>query len=162
MTLYEIQEQFLSVLNGLTVDEDTGELLGADALDAIQAEFEEKAVAIGCYIKELLAESAAIKAEEQNLEARRKSRVNKAEKLKTYLSTAMQSIGKALIDDPKIRISFRPSASVEVFAEADIPPQFFTVKMDRKLNKKLIAERIANGERVPGAAVVKKQNLQIK
>ena len=26
MTLYEIKEQFLTVLNGLTVDEDTGEL----------------------------------------------------------------------------------------------------------------------------------------
>ena len=162
MTLYEIKEQFLTVLNGLSIDEDTGELIGADALDAIESEFQDKAVAIGCYIKELCAEAAAIKAEETELEKRRKSRENKAEKLKAYLAETMQTLGKEFVEDPKLRISFRPSAAVEATDETLIPAEYWKETVTRKMDKKKISDAINAGISVPGAEIVKRQNLQIK
>lgn len=67
VSLYEISADFLKALDGLEVDEETGEIMNFDAVEALDAQFEDKAESVACYIKNLSAFAADLKAEEENL-----------------------------------------------------------------------------------------------
>ena len=54
-SLYEISADFLKALDGLEVDEETGEILNAEELDKLAGAFDEKAESVACYIKNLIA-----------------------------------------------------------------------------------------------------------
>lgn len=43
VSLYEISADFLKALDGLEVDEETGEIMNFDAVEALDAQFEDKA-----------------------------------------------------------------------------------------------------------------------
>lgn len=66
--LYEINEQILSC-----VDMETGEIIDADKLQDLQLAFDEKVEGIACWIKNLLSDAAAIKAEKDALAEREES-----------------------------------------------------------------------------------------
>lgn len=61
MTLFEINKAILDFQ--FEVDEETGELLNAQALDDLQMARDEKIEGVGLWIKNLNAEAAAVKAE---------------------------------------------------------------------------------------------------
>lgn len=84
MTLYEINQGILDC-----VDEETGEIIDVAKLDALQLARDEKISNIAAYIKNLTAESKAIKAEEDALAARRKAADRKVKDLKDFLATAL-------------------------------------------------------------------------
>lgn len=46
VSLYEISADFLKALDGLEVDEETGEITNFDAVEALNAQFEDKAVCL--------------------------------------------------------------------------------------------------------------------
>lgn len=81
-----------------------------DTLEGIEGEFDEKAENIAVYIKLMLAMAKTIKAEEDNLKARRKRCEKSAERMKTYLLNSMQEIGKKKIEMPKALLSVRNNA----------------------------------------------------
>lgn len=68
-SLYEISTDFLKALDGLEVDEETGEITNFDAVEALNAQFEDKAESVACYIKNLTAFVADLKTEEDALVA---------------------------------------------------------------------------------------------
>ena len=100
MTLYEI------------TDEEREDIQQAwfDTLEGIEAEFEEKAENVACFIKVLKAEAEMMAAEEKVLAARRRSREKRIESLKNYLLGRMDAIHLKKIDRPKARISTRNNA----------------------------------------------------
>lgn len=73
VSLYEISADFLKALDGLEVDEETGEITNFDAVEALNAQFEDKAESVACYIKNLTAFVDDLKTEESALAARRKT-----------------------------------------------------------------------------------------
>ena len=75
VSLYEISADFLKALDGLEVNEETGEITNFDAVEALNAQFEDKAESVACYIKNLTAFVADLKTEEDALAARRQERV---------------------------------------------------------------------------------------
>ena len=62
MNLYEINEALYGC-----VDEETGEIIDAEKLEALSLAFDEKVENIALWIKNLLADAAAIKAEKLKL-----------------------------------------------------------------------------------------------
>lgn len=104
--LYEINEQILNC-----VDMETGEIIDADKLQDLQLAFDEKVEGIACWIKNLLSDASAIKAEKDALAEREKACKNKAESLKNYLSSVLSG---TKFKSPKVSISYRKSESVEV------------------------------------------------
>lgn len=78
-----------------------------DTLTAIEGEFNEKAVNIAIYIKNLNADIAAMKQEEAQLRERRRRCERQAEQMKTYLFNSMKAIGLAKIDAPRAKITLR-------------------------------------------------------
>lgn len=81
-----------------------------DTLEGIEGEFDEKAENIAVYIKSMLAMAKTLKAEEDNLKARRKRCEKSAERMKAYLLNSMQELGRKRIDMPKAVISTRNNA----------------------------------------------------
>lgn len=161
-SLYEISADFLAALDAMEVDPDTGELLNADRLDAISAAFEEKAEATALYIKNLTAFVGDVKAEEAALAERRKSAENRVERLKGFLASAMQTVGRDKVETAKAKISFRKSTQVQIDDEGALPVDFVTTTITTKPDKIAIKKAIQAGQAVAGAVLVENQNLQIK
>ena len=82
--LYEIDAAILAC-----VDQETGEILDAEKLDALQMEREQKLEGVALWIKDLKAEAEAVKAEADRLTARKKAVENKIEGLKQWLLFAL-------------------------------------------------------------------------
>jgi len=161
MTLYEIDRQILECL-----DLETGEITDAERLDALQIDRTTKLENTALYIKNLLAEAEAIKAEEKNLAERRKAKENKAESLKKYIAAALSG-GK--FETAKVNISFRKSEAVEIQNPAELIFYLENMGFDDCINYKApeikltgVKKLIKEGRELPGAAVVEKQNIQIK
>lgn len=82
--LYDIDAAILAC-----VDMETGEILDAEKLDALQMEREQKLEGVALWIKDLKAEAEAVKAEADRLTARKKAVENKIDGLKQWLLYAL-------------------------------------------------------------------------
>lgn len=164
MTLYEINQEIEAAIAAMfdEVDEETGEVKPGtvELLNQLQVARDEKIENIGVYIKNLTAEAAAIKAEEKNLKARREAKENRAERLKKYLTDQLG--GENWTKSAKVSLTFRTSSPVEIDDESKIPEQYMKVKTEMAPDKTAIKKAIDAGEKVPGAHIGEKKNIQIK
>lgn len=152
-SLYEINEQLLNL-----TDSETGEITDWSAFEALQLARDEKIENIALYHKNLLAEAAALKAEEKSFAERRKRAENKAESLKRYLDSALQG---QKFNTTKVAISYRKSTSVEV-DETKLPASYLQEVVTYKIDKRDIGEKLKAGETIEGATLITKDNIQIK
>lgn len=157
MTLFEINKAILEF--DYEIDEETGEILNAEALDALQLAREEKIEGVGLWIKNLQAEAEAVKKEKDVMAERQRRLEKKAESLKDYLTYALKG---EKFSTPRIAMTFRKSESVLIPDEALLDDRFVNITMIKKPDKKLIKDTLKAGREVPGAELVTKQNLQIK
>lgn len=124
MTLYDIEDAILEC-----VDQETGDIVDIEKLEALEMERDTKISNIACWIKDLKAEAEAIKAEKQNLDKRLKADTNKAEQLKAYLDGYLNG---AKFKDARCAISYRKSISTEIAEDLDLntlPDGFKTIKI---------------------------------
>lgn len=171
MKLYEINEQIQNLLeNGFDtdcIDMETGEILESVAtqkLDGLMLNEQDKIENTALFIKNLLSESDAIKAEMDNFQQRKKSKDNKIKWLKNYLSDYMHETKRTKFETSKVALSFRKSESIEIFdAEKLIKqrPEFIKTVVP-ELNKAEIKKALKAGCNIEGASLVEKQNLQVK
>lgn len=154
MNLYELDEAILKC-----VDEETGDIVDIEALEALEMERDTKISNIGCWIKDLKAEAEAIKAEKQSLEKRQKAAENKAEQLKNYLSGYLNG---AKFKDARVAISYRKSESVELDDNAmdELPMRF--IKVEKTVMKQALKDAMKGGQKFDGCRLVEKQNIQIR
>ena len=157
MTLFDINKAILEF--DYEIDEETGEILNAEALDALQLAREEKIEGVGLWIKNLQAEAEAVKKEKDAMAERQRRLEKKAESLKDYLAYALHG---EKFSTPRIAMSWRKSESVLIPDEALLDDRFVNITMIKKPDKKLIKDTLKAGREVPGAELVTKQNLQIK
>ena len=152
MNLYEINDAIMDC-----VDTETGEIIDAEKLGNLQMAYEEKVENIALWIKNLLADAAAIKTEKDALAEREKACRNKAESLKNYLSSALDG---SKFSTPRVAISWRKSETVEIDDVTVIPSEYWKVKTD--LDKMGIKKALKAGAQVSGARIVTNNNIQIK
>lgn len=157
MTLFEINKAILEF--DYEIDEETGEILNAEDLDALELARDEKIEGVGLWIKNLQAEAEAVKKEKDAMADRQHRLEKKAESLKGYLAWALQG---EKFSTPRIAMSWRKSESVLIPDEALLDDRFVNVTMVKKPDKKLIKDTLKAGREVPGAELVTRQNLQIK
>lgn len=150
--LYEIIDEIEDC-----VDIETGEI-DIERLEKLQIEKGIKVKNIGLWIKDLLAEVDALKKEKKTFEDRIKSTQNKADSLKRYLQNCLQG---ETYKDEQLVISYRKSTSVDLAEDFKSDDKRFTT-YDVKYNKTEIKKIIQSGEKVKGAQLVEKQNIQIK
>ena len=134
-------------------------------MDSIQAEFDDKADNIACVIKNLLAESEALKQERMKLEEREKTKRNHAEWLKRYLSSAMGKLGKERIESSRNVISFRKSTRLNIDDEDLFKAKHSSLcKKEVKITipKAEITKLLKAGKKISGATLNEHQNLIIR
>ena len=153
-SLYQINEQLLNL-----TDSETGEIEDWSAFEALQMARDEKIENIALYHKNLLAEAAALKAEEKSFSERRKRAENKADSLKNYLAT---SLNGNKFNTTKVAISYRKSTSVEV-DETKLPANWLReIPATHVVDKVEITKALKAGETIEGATLKESNNIQIK
>lgn len=167
MKLYEIAAEYKNFIEAVENGEIPDEAI-PDTLESITAELDEKADNIACVIKNLAAEVEAIKAEENNLAERRKTKEKRITSLKTYLSEVLQASGYTKVETARNKITFRKSEKVQIEDETSFiewaknnNADFITYK-DPTINKTAVKQAIVDGMEVIGATIETKQNIQIK
>lgn len=163
MSLYEISNDLLTVINGgMVVDDETGEILfDADDIEQLEIEYSDKLEGCGLYVKNLIAEVDAIKAEERNLAERRKVKENKAERMRDYMLKSMDATNTSRLDTSKVAISTRKSTKVVIDDESKIPVDYVTIKQTSQVDKSALRKALKSGD-VSGAHLEESLNLQLR
>lgn len=161
MNLYEIDNQIMEAFEQ-AIDPDTGEIINSEAYEALnelQMEFDRKAEGILLWIKNLSAESEALKQEKQAFETRQKAAESKAESLKKYISTVLNGQKFAT---PRVSVTWRKSESAEYEGDVlGLPAECVRVKAP-EVNKMELKKLLKSGAIISGASLVTRQNIQIK
>ncbi|MDD6312007.1 MAG: siphovirus Gp157 family protein [Firmicutes bacterium] len=165
--LYVIKEKYLHALNNIQIDEDTGEVIGAEALDDIDDCFEDKAENIACFVKDLRNLSDDIAKEQKALAERKKSIDAKVDRLNTYLSDCFDAIGKDKLETARVKIGFRKSSSVNVSDDfikwaQDNDRDDLLKYSEPTANKTAIKDAIKRGESFGAAELIERKNIYIK
>lgn len=168
MTLYELTSGYASFLEAIENGDIPADAI-ADTLESIEAEIDEKIDNTACMIKSLEAMEAAIKAEEDRLAERRKVKANLRERLKTYLSDMLLSMGKTEWESARNKISFRKTpgkvvvANERAFIEWAAANDESLITIGKPtLNKTAIKLALEAGKQIEGAEIVVGQNMQLK
>ena len=155
MTIYEIEQAILE-----TVDQETGEVIDIDRLNALEMERDKKISNVACWIKDLRAEAEAIKAEKQALDKRQKAAENKAESLKGWLQNILQG---EKFKDSRCAISYRRSERVDFSDSFDLntlPDCMKKVTIEPK--KTEIKEFLKAGGEIEGVRIEENTSMTIK
>lgn len=159
MRLYEITPQLVELSNMDASDEAV-----RDTLEAVQMEFNDKAVAIVKVAESLDADTSAIDAEIERLKARKQVIVNRKQQLRDYLLYNMEAAGIKKIDCPLFTVTLRQGVeSVEIIDQSQIPNEYVAVEVVEKPDKAAIKAAIKSGKEVTGAILKRGANsIQIK
>lgn len=153
MKLYEIDEAILSC-----IDTETGEILDAEKLNALQIEREEKLENVALWIKNLTSDAEALKAEKQAFAERQKAAENKAESLKKWLTEALAG---EKFKTTRVAVSFRKTKSVQV-ADIFALDNSFLKYAEPTPDKVAIKKAIEAGQEVTGATLVENVSISVK
>ena len=153
MSLYQIDEQILACL-----DDETGEILNTEKLEALGMAREQKIEGISLFYKNTLAEVEALKKEEQAFATRRKSAESLAERLKNHLEYAL--CGQTF-QTPKVRISYRKSEQVDV-TDVYAVKSTWLKEVVPSVDKTKVKAALNQGIEIDGCKLVEKLNIQIK
>lgn len=160
-TLYDIDNAILNC-----IDQETGEIIDAEQLEALQMERDQKIESVALWIKNLAADAEAYKREKEVFAEKETIAKNKIERLKNWLAYATDG---AKFQTAKVQISYRKSEAVEIQDEAALVAILQATSRDDLLtykapvpNKTAIKAAIKSGTTIDGATIIEKQNIQIK
>lgn len=162
MTLYEIESAILNC-----VDQETGEIIDAEALNALQMERDKKIEGVALWVKDLRAEAEAIGNEVKSLNARKKAAENKAERLKQWLGDALAG---EIFKSSKVRVSYTHNSRLKVDDEQKVidflqySNEYFDCLRiaDPEINKDKLKSAIKAGAEIPGATIEPTESVVIK
>lgn len=166
MKLYEISENYRNIADLLTSPElaENPDVIGA--LEAIEDEFNNKAVNTVKAIKMVESDIDTIDTEIKRLKAMKKVRKNALDSVKDYLKRNMAATGIFKIESPLFKIGYaeRKNAAVELdedlFLANNLNQDLVSVKITP--SKTAIKKALEAGEQIIGARLVDSQILTIK
>jgi len=165
-SLYKIDERISDIIERMfdSADPETGEIDPeiVKELGELQEAREKKLDNIGAYMKDLTYEIDAIKAEIKNLQARVKSKEKKYEWFKSYVSSDLLRNDQMKFESARVKFSFIKSTAVSIPDESKVPKKYFIKTITDKIDKEGITKLLKEGQKVRGAELVEKQNLQVK
>lgn len=154
MNLYQIENEISAC-----VDAETGEIVDIEKLEALSMERDRKLTNVACWIKNLEADAAALKAEKEAFAERQRKAEAQIERLKGYLTDALRG---EKFSSAECEVSFRKSEAVSIADENRIPKKYLVRTVTYKPDKTAIKNAIKSGLKVRGAELINKLNAQIK
>jgi len=161
--LYEISNNYLEALDGVVIDEETGEIIDITGnLPAVRSEFELGAKRLGMAFDSIDASVEAIKKVEARMYKRRKSLEASSQRIKNYLLGQMKRTGINSISCEYFKISpaLKPP-SVKIYNEKLVPDLYINVETVEKIDKAAIKKAIQEGKEVPGAKLEQGERIKI-
>lgn len=159
--LYEMTGEVIDLCDALVeagVDDDTA----SEALSAYLDGSSETIEQVCRYLAYLKRQSEALKAEEDDLRAKRKARENAETRIKDALKDLLDRVGKDKIEAGVFTVSLQPSpASVEL----SIPPEELPKTFQRvtiEADKAALKDVLAAGVPVEGAQLVVRKHVRIR
>jgi hypothetical protein len=164
MKLYEISDDYMRTLEGVVIDEDTGEIIDITGnLPVVREHFIAKAKNVAYVFSNLDAEIAAIKKAEGMMTRRRKRLESESKKIRLYLKNEMQRTGISKVDCEYFSIKVKKNPPhVKVLNEKLIPAIYKTVEIMETIDKSAIRDAIKAGVEVPGAILENDTKLDVK
>lgn len=159
MNLYEIDREIEACL---VIDEATGEVtFDEERLAGLQVERDRKIENLALYIKNLVAEASAIKAEKLVLAERQRRAEAKVERLRGYLSDALAG---EKFSTPRVTVSWRKSERLEINEDLFIGmagnEKYFVPEV--KIDRAAVKADLKAGTFIVGAELAECQNIQIR
>lgn len=136
----------------------------ADTLEGMGGELQTKAQNVALFVRGLEADAAACKQWAKEAADRAKAIEARAERIRDYLASNLESCGVDKLDGPGISIGWRKSSAVVIDGQDLIPAEFMRVKPAPapEPDKTAIAAAIKAGQEVPGAHIEQRRTLQIR
>ena len=164
MTIFELTSEYLQLLDMLE-DPDMDEQTILDTLEGVGGELEEKADGYARVMRQMDADAAAIKAEEERLHNRRKSLENRSVWLKQRLQSVMEVTGKTKFKTELFSFGIQKNPASVVMDEQYIEniPVEYLIEQEPKLDKAKIKEDLKAGKNLDGIAHLEQtETLRIK
>jgi hypothetical protein len=125
-------------------------------LDELGKQFDEKALAVAAFAKEVNAECEAVKNVEETLRKRRKRLEFMYEYMRDYLCVQLQKVGKSSVKNNEIVVSLRKTPGrIVIDKESEIPPEYIETQTITNIRKNWMLEKLKSGEldSIPGVHV---------
>lgn len=155
-TLYELVKEIEDFQ--FDIDDETGEILNFDELDALQLEKDTKVENICLLIKNLRSDAEAYRNEKKAFDNKIRVAENKADRLTAYVQYILAG---DKFKSSKVNVSYRKSEQIECADMLMVDPDYLRFK-EPELDKKKIKDAIKAGVEVKGCQLVERQNIQIK
>lgn len=153
MKLFEIDEALQECF-----DAETGEITDITRFEDLQLEREQKLENIACWIKNLEADAAALKAQKMLFGERQQAAERQAENLKKYLQYALQNTNFKTVN---VEVKFRKTQKVEVPDVYKLDENFLKYS-EPTADKTAIKKAIQDGQAVEGATLIENISMSIK
>jgi len=166
MKLYEIASTYRQALDFFADHEmDISAESVKDTLETIEGNFEQKAVNVAAFARQMEAEAEAIKHAEEGMAKRRKALENRAKWLRDYVKQEMEIMGmKKISFSPWFVLSVQKNPdSLDIYDEDVLPTQYVETKqvIETVIDKAAIKATLAAGDNVPGARLTNGTRLVI-
>lgn len=148
MTLYELTSEYTELL-AMLEDPEMDEQVIADTLEGLSGEIEAKADGYARVIKQMDADSKAIKAEEERLYNRRKSLENRISYLKNRLQFAMELTGSTKIKTELFNIGITKNPAKVVIDDPSRIYEGFLIPQEPKIDTAAIKNELKDPEAAP-------------
>lgn len=166
LKIYDIPHEMQLALDALRIDEETGEIVGYEQLDAVTEKATVKIANTARYIRSAEAHLEAMKQAVKAINERKKALEKLVDWLKVKSTQAILALpdDQRKIEEPDIRVSIRKSSFVNIYDIKKIDGKFYYEKVvtTREVSKTAIKEAIDAGEKVEGASLETNYTLQIK
>jgi hypothetical protein len=164
MKLYDIERSYLEALEIFTDPEaDLPAEVVAGTLEALEGEFEQKAIAVAAFAQQMEEEAKAIKAAEDRMARRRKILEGRARGLREAVKSGMETLGMKRVASPWFVLSVAKNPpAVVIDDEAKLPAQFKSYETIVHIDKAAIRDAIAAGREIAGARMVNGTRLAVR
>ena len=162
-TLYELTAEYAQLLE-MATDPDVDPELLADTMEGLGGEIEVKADGYARVIRQIEADVAGIKAEEERLSGRRKTMENNIKRMKEALEMAMRVTGKTKFKTTlfSFNIAKNPPAVVMDEPYVENIPDKYLIQQEPKIDKAKIKEDLKAGIDVGIAHLEQSESLRIR
>ena len=161
LRLYELSSDYLNALDELSELDDLPVEAIADTLEGLAGAWEDKALNVARYIRNLEAEASAIEEAKKRMEVRARSTANKAMRMRDYLKAELEKTGlQPKAPDVAVRLQNNPPAVV-LDDETRIPEDYRRTQVVSTILKAEIAAAIKAGKEIAGAHLEQSRRLVI-
>ena len=165
LKLYEIQQGMIDTLDIFLESEgsDLDQKNYSEIMLFLRDELKNKSSSLLKYIQDLQAKSKIAKEESDRLLKLSRARLNKAERLKSYLVNTLQVLEVKKIETDLGSYGIRKNPlKVDVYDESALPEEFIRITEERKPDKEKIKEYIKTNGELKGVRMVESYSLQIR